>query len=189
MKKLSTKVDSIPSAGTNADSDTLPIVGSSSHNSSKPNVIGSARLKELVPSNARFWKSHGGIHNDKLKGLVKIKTKGEIKKGCRIFYELGEKLLTKKEEQWNSWVRGDNPVKVKFIKGKVVEKSLIHYLNVGRYIKKPTGVFEIEPTWVKSGYFKEIIDVNNFLKDTRLNDFDYIEHHNFHIIMAGSADR
>lgn len=38
MKKLSTKVDSIPSAGTKADSDILPIAGTSSHNSSKPNV-------------------------------------------------------------------------------------------------------------------------------------------------------
>ncbi len=41
MKKLSTKVDSIPSAGTKADSDMQPIAGSSSHNSSKPIVGGS----------------------------------------------------------------------------------------------------------------------------------------------------
>jgi hypothetical protein len=39
MKKLSTKVDSIPSAGAKADSYMLPIAGSSSHNSSKPNVV------------------------------------------------------------------------------------------------------------------------------------------------------
>jgi hypothetical protein len=44
MKKLSTKVDSIPSAGTKADSDTLPIAGSSSHNSSKPLVGSSYRV-------------------------------------------------------------------------------------------------------------------------------------------------
>jgi hypothetical protein len=41
MKKLSTKVDSIPSDETKADSDTLLIANSSSHNSSKPNVVGS----------------------------------------------------------------------------------------------------------------------------------------------------
>jgi len=39
MKKLSTKVDSIPSAGTKDDNDMLPIAGSSSHNSSKPLVV------------------------------------------------------------------------------------------------------------------------------------------------------
>jgi hypothetical protein len=41
MKKLSTKVNSSTSAGTKADSDTLPIAGLSSHNSSKPIVGGS----------------------------------------------------------------------------------------------------------------------------------------------------
>lgn len=41
MKKISTKVDSSTSAGAKVDSDTLPIVGSSSHNSSKPLVSGS----------------------------------------------------------------------------------------------------------------------------------------------------
>ncbi len=49
MKKLITKVDSTTSAGTNADSDTLPIASSSSHNRSKPNVGGWAVRK-------------GGIH-------------------------------------------------------------------------------------------------------------------------------
>lgn len=48
MKKLSTKVDSIPSAGTKTDSDTLPIAVSSSHNSSKPLVVCQGGFKKRV---------------------------------------------------------------------------------------------------------------------------------------------
>ena len=39
-----------------------------------------------------------------------------------------------------------------------------------------------ESSWLRSGNFIEIIDVKHFLlKDTRLNDFEYIKHHNFMI--------
>lgn len=34
--------------------------------------------------------------------------------------------------------------------------------------------------WVRHGVFKEILDINEFLEqDTRINDIDYINHHNF----------
>jgi hypothetical protein len=55
MKKLITKVDSIPSAGTAADSDTLLIDGSSSHNSSKPLVGSSASVGEREVELANKW--------------------------------------------------------------------------------------------------------------------------------------
>lgn len=35
--------------------------------------------------------------------------------------------------------------------------------------------------WKRSGLFKEIKDIEDFvLRDVRLNDVDYINHHNFH---------
>jgi hypothetical protein len=49
------KQNSIPSAGTKADSDKMPIVNSSSHNSSKPLVGSSASLGERENELANKW--------------------------------------------------------------------------------------------------------------------------------------
>lgn len=116
-------------------------------------------------------------------GAVKVISKSDIKPRCRLFYELGEKFLTEEQREWNNWVNGRNPVEIKFRKGKPTKTSLLKHLKVGWLIKRPTGVKEIEPVWVRSGSFKEIHDVKRFLKnDSRLNDKEYIDHHNFHVL-------
>lgn len=58
-----------------------------------------------------------------------------------------------------------------------ITKEVRLFYELGKY----NGV-QVEDNWQRSGVFKEIDDVSRFIEnDPRLQDIDFITHHNFHI--------
>lgn len=72
--------------------------------------------------------------------MVKFTSVSDLNPGDRVFYELGEKIDS----------------------------------------RKPNGI----DNWISKGLFKEIWNMKGLVNDQRLNDEEYVKHHNFVVIKS-----